>query len=482
ILRALKIEPEFENLPADSKIELLVRLLKEPAPQLSKHPGATSATAETWSLFQLIGRTHEIYGSDLLGPIIISMTHAASDVLTVLLLAKWAGCKTTPQITPLFESVPDLKDAPRILESLFTLDIYREQLTAHNDEQMVMIGYSDSNKDGGYLMANWSLYEAQEEITRVASEHGIKLTIFHGRGGTIARGGGPANSAIRAQPAGSINGRFRLTEQGEIIALRYSNPGLAHRHLEQIASAVILASAPLPHHPISNHWRNAMAQMSEAAQRTYRQMVYETPGFIEFWQSATPLDQIKHLQIGSRPSARSQTGAVNQIRAIPWVFSWMQSRFNLPGWYGLGSGLAMITDRSLLREMYDGWAFFQTLLTNTEMSLLKADMDISALYVDLVPDKALAKEIFSSIRSEYERTREAVLSISRHSTLLELEPATRQAVQLRNPYVDPLNYIQVETLRRLRTLSNPESDEGNALREVMAITINGIASGLRNTG
>ena len=482
ILRALKIEPEFENLPADSKIELLVRLLKETAPQLSKHPGATSATAETWSLFQLIGRTHEIYGSDLLGPIIISMTHAASDVLTVLLLAKWAGCKTTPQITPLFESVPDLKDAPRILESLFTLDIYREQLTAHNDEQMVMIGYSDSNKDGGYLMANWSLYEAQEEITRVASEHGIKLTIFHGRGGTIARGGGPANSAIRAQPAGSINGRFRLTEQGEIIALRYSNPGLAHRHLEQIASAVILASAPLPHHPISNHWRNAMAQMSEAAQRTYRQMVYETPGFIEFWQSATPLDQIKHLQIGSRPSARSQTGAVNQIRAIPWVFSWMQSRFNLPGWYGLGSGLAMITDRSLLREMYDGWAFFQTLLTNTEMSLLKADMDISALYVDLVPDKALAKEIFSSIRSEYERTREAVLSISRHSTLLELEPATRQAVQLRNPYVDPLNYIQVETLRRLRTLSNPESDEGNALREVMAITINGIASGLRNTG
>lgn len=482
ILRALNIESDFENMPADSRTELLVRLLKEPAPQLSHHPGVTSATAETWSLFQLIGRTYEVYGNELLGPIIISMTHAASDVLTVLLLAKWAGCKTIPQITPLFESVPDLKDAPRILETLFTSEIYREHLTSHNNEQMVMIGYSDSNKDGGYLMANWSLYEAQEEITRVAQKHNVKLTIFHGRGGTIARGGGPANSAIRAQPAGSINGRFRLTEQGEIIALRYSNPGLAHRHLEQIASAVILASAPLQAQSVPEKWRTAMAQMSAVAHSAYRALVYETPGFIEFWQSATPLDQIKHLQIGSRPSSRLQSGAVNQIRAIPWVFSWMQSRFNLPGWYSLGSGLAAISDQALLQEMYAGWPFFSTLLTNTEMSLLKADMDISALYVDLIPDRKLANDIFSSIRSEYERTREAVLSISQHSTLLELEPATRQAVQLRNPYIDPLNYIQVETLRRLRALPNPDSAEAESLHEVMAITINGIASGLRNTG
>lgn len=482
ILRALNIESDFENLPADSRTDLLARLLQETAPQLSNHPGATSATAETWSLFQLIGRTYDVYGSQLLGPVIISMTHAASDALTVLLLAKWSGCKTIPQITPLFESVPDLKDAPRILEILFASEIYRAHLASHNNEQMVMIGYSDSNKDGGYLMANWSLYEAQEEITRVAQKHSVKLTIFHGRGGTIARGGGPANSAIRAQPAGSINGRFRLTEQGEIIALRYSNPGLAHRHLEQIASAVILASAPLQHPPVPENWRAAMSQMSAVAQRAYRGMVYETPGFIEFWQSATPLDQIKHLQIGSRPAARSQTGAVNQIRAIPWVFSWMQSRFNLPGWYSLGSGLAEISDQSLLREMYASWPFFKTLLTNTEMSLLKADMEISALYVDLVPDKKLANEIFSSIRAEYDRTREAVLSISGHSALLELEPATRHAVQLRNPYVDPLNYIQVETLRRLRALPNQESDEAESLHEVMAITINGIASGLRNTG
>jgi phosphoenolpyruvate carboxylase len=482
ILRALNIETDFENMPDDKRNDLLVRLLKEPEPNLSGHPGVTSSAAETWSLFQLIGRTCEIYGSELLGPIVISMTHAAADVLTVLLLAKWAGCKTIPQIVPLFESIKDLRDASVILESLFSSDIYREHLKSHQNNQMVMIGYSDSNKDGGYLMANWSLYQAQEEITRIAQKHDIKLTIFHGRGGTIARGGGPANNAIRAQPAGSINGRFRVTEQGEIIASRYANPDLAHRHLEQIVSAVILASAPHTEEPVPEKWRQAIEEMSKAAQKAYRSLVYETPGFIEFWESATPLDEIKRLQIGSRPASRAKLGAVNQIRAIPWVFSWMQSRFNLPGWYSLGAGLASINDMNLLQEMYDGWLFFRTLLNNSEISLLKADMGISALYVDLVPDKKLADEIFNSIRSEYERTRDFVLKVSRHQSLLELEPVTQQAVQLRNPYVDPLNYIQVETLRRLRALSNPEGTEATPLREVMALTINGIAAGLRNTG
>lgn len=485
ILRALKIESDFDNLPNKKRTELLIRLLNESIPNLSKHPGVTSESAETWALFQLIARTCDIYGKELLGPIVISMTHAAADVLTVLLLAKWAGCKTIPQIVPLFESVKDLKDASAILESLFTLKAYQEHLQTHHNEQMVMIGYSDSNKDGGYLMANWSLYEAQEAITQIAKKHHIKLSIFHGRGGTIARGGGPANNAIRAQPVGSINGKFRVTEQGEIIASRYANPALAHRHLEQIVSAVIQASI------ISNgekqldaKWRGAMNQMSDAALHAYRQLVYETPGFIQFWESATPLDEIKRLHIGSRPSARGKLGAVNQIRAIPWVFSWMQSRFNLPSWYSLGAGLSAIQDLKLLQGMYDGWLFFRTLLNNCEMSLLKADMEISALYVDLVPDKKLAHDIFSIIRKEYEQTCDLVLKISRHNSLLELEPVTQQAVTLRNPYVDPLNYIQVETLSRLRALKDRsgESDEAKSLRDVMALTINGIAAGLRNTG
>jgi phosphoenolpyruvate carboxylase len=257
---------------------------------------------------------------------------------------------------------------------------------------------------------------------------------------------------------------------------------LAHRHLEQIVSAVLLASMPLEKKDqLPAKWREAMDEMSAVAQQAYRQLVYETTGFIDFWQSATPLDEIKRLQIGSRPASRASTSAVNKIRAIPWVFSWMQSRFNLPGWYGLGTGLESFADKSLLREMYAGLPFFKSLLDNTEMSLIKADMDIAALYVELVPDRALGEKMFALIYAEYERTRNAVLSISGHTSLMEMEPVTQNAVQVRNPYVDPLNYIQVEVIKRLRSL--PDADPSvEILREAMALTINGIAAGLKNTG
>jgi phosphoenolpyruvate carboxylase len=486
ILRALKIATDFETLPTPERLALLTRLLSSPLPALSARPGVTPAAAETWAVFQLIERVRKVYGPELLGPVIISMTRSAADVLTVLLLARWTGNMNGLQICPLFETVEDLTDAPEILTSLFTSETYRAHLAASGNEQMVMIGYSDSNKDGGYLTANWALYQAQEAITSVAQQHNIRLTIFHGRGGTVARGGGPANRAIRAQPAGSINGRFRLTEQGEIIASRYVNPDLAHRHLEQIVHAVIMASAPISsrstHLAVSDHWRTALDTMSAAAHRAYRSLVYETPGFIDFWQSATPIDEIKRLHIGSRPAARAGKAEVAQIRAIPWVFSWMQSRYNLPSWYGLGSGLSAFPDTALLREMYAGWPFFKTLLDNTEISLLKADMDIAALYASLVPDQTLAQELFGQIRREYERTRDTVLSISGHTELMQAEPITKNAVRLRNPYVDPLNYIQVEMLRRLRALPDPNVPEAEKLRQVVVLTINGIASGLRNTG
>jgi phosphoenolpyruvate carboxylase len=484
ILRALDLAPDFEHLPGPERIDLLVRLLSEPNPELSDHPGVTAATAETWAMFQLIGRVFKVYGPELLGPIVVSMTHSAADVLTVLLLARWARCDASLQITPLFESIADLKSAAQMLERLFTSAPYRMHLASCNNEQIVMIGYSDSNKDGGYMMANWSLYQAQEEIARVAKANGVTLTIFHGRGGTVARGGGPANHAIRSQPPGSINGRFRLTEQGEVIASRYSNPDLAHRHLEQIVHAILLASAPVKRAQVRvpDEWRKALDGMSTAGQRAYRGLVYETPGFVTFWQEATPIDEIKRLHIGSRPAARARIGAIEQIRVIPWVFSWMQSRFNLPGWYSLGSGLGACTDQNLLREMYAGWPFFKTMLDNTEASLLKADMDIAAMYVDLVTDRDLAHRILSTIRAEYERTRQAVLTISGHQSLMELEPITQNAVQLRNPYIDPLNYIQIEMLRRLRSLPDPDDPQARGLREVMILTINGIAAGLKNTG
>ncbi len=482
-LRALDITPDFAELPDEERLALLTELLSSTLPDLSEHPGITPATAETWALFQLITRARNVYGKELLGPVVISMCRSASDVLSVLLLARWTGCDDGLEIVPLFETIEDLQAASPIFENLFTLPIYREHLSKCANAQMVMIGYSDSNKDGGYVMANWALYQGQESITKVAQKHNITLTIFHGRGGTIARGGGPANRAIRAQPAGTINGRFRLTEQGETIAARYSNPELAHRHLEQIVHAVLVASSPkMTRSAVPVAWRAAMDAMSATAFQAYRGLVYETPAFIDFWQAATPLDEIKRLHIGSRPAARTQSSEVSRIRAIPWVFSWMQSRFNLPGWFGLGSALASVRDSALLRDMYQGWAFFKTMLDNTEMSLIKADMDIASLYVDLVPEKEMAMEVFSIIRTEYYTTREAVLSISGHQNLLDNEPITQHAVQLRNPYVDPLNYIQVEMLRRLRALPNSESTEAQSLREVVGLTINGIAAGLRNTG
>jgi phosphoenolpyruvate carboxylase len=495
ILRGLKIDYlEDERFPAghlhateaaEARLVLITRLLSSPLPVLSATPGVTPATAETWALFHLLARTRQVYGAELLGPFIISMTRSAADLLTVLLMARWTACDQGLDIVPLFETVEDLAAAPEILKELFELESYRRHLESCGNHQMVMIGYSDSNKDGGYLAANWSLYQAQEAIAGLCREAGITLTLFHGRGGTVARGGGPANRAIRAQPPGTLQGRFRLTEQGEIIAARYANPFIAHRHLEQIVNAVLLASAPQDWaDPVQPAWRQALTDMSGRGHTAYRQLVYGTPGFLEFWRHATPLDEIKRLQLGSRPAAR-QAGpeAVEKIRAIPWVFSWMQSRFNLPGWYGLGAGLSgPDVSLHLLQEMYGNWAFFRAILDNAEMSLLKADMNIAALYADLVPDQDLAMRIFAAIRVEFERTRLAILAVTGHRDLMESESVIQRSVQLRNPYIDPLNYIQVEMLRRLRGLSDPDSPQAEDLREVIILTINGIAAGLRNTG
>ncbi len=490
VLRALGIATTFEQDAAPARLELLARLLKEGKPELAPHPGITPETAETWALFQLIARARDVYGPELLGPFIISMTRDAADVLTVLLLAYWTGCADGLQIVPLFETLEDLDDAADILSSLFLLESYRKHLETCQNHQIVMIGYSDSNKDGGYLAANWALYKAQENIVRVCRKHGVKVTLFHGRGGTVARGGGPANRAIRAQPPGTVNGHFRLTEQGEIISSRYANPQLAYRHLEQIVNAVLLASAPLARgkgERLPDSWRESMDIMAVAAMESYRSLVYGTHGFMDFWQLATPLDEIKRLQIGSRPAARWGGGAsVLKIRAIPWVFSWMQSRFNLPGWYGLGTGLRACLARPIplgrLQEMYASWPFFSALLDNTEMSLLKADMGIAALYAGLVPQRDFADPIFAMILDEYQRTCDAVLEISGHNELMEAEPVIQRSVHLRNPYVDPLNYIQVETLRRLRALPDLDGPQAELLRDVIVLTINGIASGLRNTG
>jgi phosphoenolpyruvate carboxylase len=316
----------------------------------------------------------------------------------------------------------------------------------------------------------------------VCGEYGVKLTLFHGRGGSVARGGGPANRAIRAQPPGTVNGRFRVTEQGETIASRYANLDLAHRHLEQVISAVLLASVPIDPVAIPAAWRAALDRLAGEAWREYRSLVYDTPAFLDYWRAATPIDEISRLRIGSRPTTRRSSALqVEYVRAIPWVFSWMQSRFNLPGWYGLGAALS---EHSVVlnREMYEQWPFFRALLDNAEMSLLKADMGIAALYSRLAPDQSGAHQIFDRIRAEYDRAVEAVLRATNHANLMDSDPIIQRSIQLRNPYVDPLNYIQVDILRRLRALPDQNSAEAEALREVIVMTVNGIASGLRNTG
>jgi phosphoenolpyruvate carboxylase len=371
-----------------------------------------------------------------------------------------------------------------VLSDLFEHTAYRQHLRENDDHQMVMIGYSDSNKDAGYLSANWNLYQAQEEIAEVCREYGIQLTLFHGRGGTVARGGGPASRAILAQPFGTINGRFRLTEQGETIASRYSNPDLAFQHLEQVVSAVINASLPEKNgHDLPQEWRRELGVMSEAAQQVYRELVYQSPGFMRFWQQVTPIREITRLRIGSRPATR-QPGAhqVRKIRAIPWVFSWMQSRFNLPGWFGLGTGLAAGSSVAVLEEMYTGWPFFRAILDNAEMSLRKADLEIARLYLTLADEQKEAKEFYKIIHSEYERTKERLLTINGNDNLLDNEPDLKRSIQLRNPYIDPLNFIQVETLQRLRSLEDQTSPQAEELQNIIVLTINGIASGLRNTG
>lgn len=487
LLRALGIHAHFEHANQAERLVLLTELLASPKPDFAPQPGVTPRTAETFALFQLVNRTREVYGAELIGPVVISMARGAADVLAVLLLARWAGCANCLDIVPLFETLDDLRAAPKVMSELFNLDVYRAHLATCRDHQMVMVGYSDSNKDGGYLAANWALYRAQEDIAQVCKQHGVRFTLFHGRGGTVARGGGPANRAIRAQPPATVQGRFRLTEQGEVISSRYAEPQLAYRHLEQIINAVLLSSFPdkMDHgRAVQEKWRVAMNGMAVAAHHAYRRLVYETPGFIDYWLVVTPIEEIQRLQIGSRPAARqSEENSLARVRAIPWVFSWMQSRFNLPGWYGLGSGLAA-SPLALpeMKEMYAEWPFFRSLFDNAEMSLLKADLDIAALYSALMPDQVFAKRIFDDIQREYDRTQELVLAISGHAQLMDGDPSIQRSIHLRNPYIDPLNYIQVEMLQRLRALVNPDCEEAEQLRQVVVLTINGIAAGLRNTG
>lgn len=492
LLAKLGIHDDYVALNSAERTALLTDLLQRDNPDLTRLEGLSDESAETVALFQLLNRAVTLYGPDIIGPYIISMTRGVDDMLTPLLLAKWVGLcidddRAGLAIAPLFETRADLDASADIMAALFTHPIYARHLARLNQQQMIMIGYSDSNKDAGYLAAQWELYEAQERLAAVCRAHSVVLTLFHGRGGTIARGGGPANEAILAQPADSIAGRIRITEQGEVISERYSQAPIARRHLEQVVNAVLLSGAPGRADVVTDSWRAAMDELANASFRAYRHLVYDTPELLQYWNQATPIQEISQLRIGSRPARRSPNRAFfRSLRAIPWVFSWMQSRHVLPGWYGLGTALAQFaTDEArltLLSEMYRDWPFFQTAIDNAQVSLGKADMGIARHYANLVEDERVREMIYGDISAEFERTVRWILRITGQNELLSNAPTLRRAIRLRNPYVDPLNFIQIDLLRRLRALDDLESDEAQALLRAAFITINGIASGLKNTG
>jgi len=433
---------------------------------------APAEVVEELRTIQHLQRTH---GTAAANHFIISMTRSAADIQHVAQLARQAKVRAL-DIVPLFETIEDLEQGPGILRDLWADADYRAHLTRRGDVQEVMLGYSDSNKDGGYLAANWFLYRAQKNIAQLADEHGLKLRLFHGKGGTIDRGGGASHRSLRAQPHAAHGGRVRITEQGEVVSLKYSNPHIAQRNLEQLTSAVIAANC-LPAAPVKPEWETAMDSLARSAFAFYQQLVYGTPEFETYFWEATPIDLIEHLRIGSRPSRRQATRDIRQLRAIPWVFAWTQSRHLLAAWYGIGHALESHGNVEQLREMHAHWPFFATLIENAELSLAKVDLYIAGSYATLVRDPAIRAKVFGLIEDEYKRSVRQVLAISQRSHLLANQPVLAESIRLRNPYIDPLNYLQIHFLPRWR-----KTKENETLRRLLALTVNGIAFGMKSTG
>ncbi|MDR0481291.1 MAG: phosphoenolpyruvate carboxylase [Gallionellaceae bacterium] len=429
------------------------------------------------------------FGRAALPNYVISMTRGVSDMLEVALMVQQSGLlengKLRINIIPLFETIDDLRHSAKVMDALFSVPEYRELLKSRGNTQEVMLGYSDSNKDGGYLTANWELYKAEIELVHVFENHGVEMRLFHGRGGTVGRGGGPSYQAILAQPPGSVNGQIRITEQGEIISSKYSNPEIGRRNLETLIAATMEATL-LHHHGADStmpEFHRIMETLSGHALEAYRKLVYDTPGFNDYFFASTPISEIADLNIGSRPSSRKASNRIEDLRAIPWVFSWSLNRVLLPGWYGFGSAVAKLVETAgessleQLRAMYQRWPFFRSLLSNMDMVLSKTDMGIASSYAELVPDEALRNHVFSEIEAEWQRTVDMLFAITGATSLLADNPTLARSLATRTPYIDPLNHLQVELLHRHRA-----GEIDVRLRRAIHLTINGIAAGLRNSG
>ncbi len=440
---------------------------------------------KTLGVFQAIAFCRRKYGKQAVGPFIVSMTQNADDILSVLLLAQWSELHTRRgdvplDIAPLLETVDDLRNGPAILQTLMSSDLYRQHLQRRDNRQIVMIGYSDSNKDSGLASARWALQEAQVQLVDSVSEHGVKLNLFHGRGGTISRGGGKTHAAVLGAPPGTVNGYLRVTEQGEIINEKYGLRGIALRTLEQAAGSVALATAMPQHHGNDlPEWHTMMQVVADVSRQHYRDLVFDTPGFYDYFRMATPIDLIERMRIGSRPSSRRSGEGVEDLRAIPWVFAWTQCRMILPGWFGLGTGLKTASaqfDDAAFRDMFRDWYFMRALTADAEMVMAKADLGIARLYSELAGD--LHEEFFPLIEKEFELTRDLILQFSGHEALLDGDLTLQRAIILRNPYVDPMSLMQIDLLARWRATNY----EDQQLFEALLACVNGIAQGLQNTG
>lgn len=509
LLRVARIEADYTALSEARRREVLLALLADARPLRVRAAAYSQLAQDELDIFETARESLAHYGRDAIRHYIISHTEEVSDLLEVMLLQKECGLLTgtldstdtgdagdgarAALITvPLFETIADLRRSESIMREFYALPGIVALIKRSGSEQDVMLGYSDSNKDGGAFTSNWELYCAEISLVELFAalnrDHGITLRLFHGRGGTVGRGGGPSFQAILAQPPGTVNGQIRLTEQGEVIASKYANPEIGRRNLETLVAATLEATMLHPTKSAPKSFLEAASQISQASFKAYRKLVYETPGFTDYFFAATPIREIAELNIGSRPASRKASRAIEDLRAIPWSFSWGQCRMALPGWCGFGSAIEHFIageEREarieLLQRMHKQWPFFRTLLSNLDMVLAKSDLRIAARYVDLVEDKAVARRVFTLLKAEWQRANTALSLITGQQERLQSNAALARSIAHRFPYLDPLNHLQVELMRRYR--GRRESPEGlERVQRGIHLSINGIAAGLRNTG
>jgi phosphoenolpyruvate carboxylase len=472
------------------RTKILVKELQTPRLLASPFITYSQETHKELAVLHKAVEARTTYGEEMITTSIISKADSVSDLLELALLLKEVGLigadgASHIDIVPLFETIADLQNCAEVMDKAFALPVYRHFVESRGNVQEIMLGYSDSNKDGGFITSGWELYKAEIGLVETFRKHGVKLRLFHGRGGSVGRGGGPAYEAILAQPSGAVGGQIRVTEQGEIISSKYSNPDIGRRNLETFVAATLEASLLMPkQHAPRPEYLSAMEELSHAAFKAYRGLVYDTPDFENYFWSSTVITEIATLNLGSRPASRTKTRRIEDLRAIPWVFSWAQCRLMLPGWYGFGEAfrefLATHPKDGLefLSEMYREWPFFRMLLSNMEMVLAKSNIGIASRYAELVPDKAFRDKIFGRIRAEWSQSIDALLAITKQEELLQDNPALDRSLKMRVPYLDPLNHIQVEFLKQHRAADNQDEQ---ILRGIQ-LTINGISAGLRNSG